>query len=150
MRYTLSDRRIDWEDEFGYQSTAEDVNESVYAILGTSYAANEWIWVHPQSEDGYGDSPYPYLKADMTPDDVLVSPSRFILVMDYGADLPGRYRQGVIYNSDFAYGWWHGKYIGMCTFLDGSARREELDGITTNRYTYYSNPDVQWRGGVRP
>jgi hypothetical protein len=62
MRYTSSDERVIWEDEFGFQSHAEEKNESVFAILGTSYGANDWIWVDPQSEEGYGSFPWPYYR----------------------------------------------------------------------------------------
>jgi type II secretory pathway pseudopilin PulG len=150
MRYTGTDERIDWEEDFGFQSYAEDQNESVYVILGTSYAANEWMWVHPQSEVGFGFYPWPYYKRDMEPDDVLVNASQFVLVTGYGVDRAGRLNSDQRMANRVAYGWWHGYETGQMTFLDGSARQHQMGGIMTRDYCYWSNPDVQWRYGHRP
>ncbi|MFG0251523.1 MAG: hypothetical protein ACF8NJ_01460 [Phycisphaerales bacterium JB038] len=150
MRYSASDGRIVWEEMFGFESQAEDVNESIYAIAGTSYAANEWMWVHPQSPIGFGGSSFPHYKRDMGPDDILINNSQFILVTDWGAHYAGRYSKERQISSDKAAGWWHGDQIGHMTFLDGSARRHEMGSTQTQDYSYWSNPDVQAAEGPRP
>jgi type II secretory pathway pseudopilin PulG len=150
MRYTTSDQRIVWEEEFGYQSTAEDRNESVFSILGTSYGANDWIWVDPQSREGYGSYPWPHYRPDMDPDDVLVSASRFVLVGDWGVFWAGRLSGEHRKVHDTAYGFWHGYEIGMMSYLDGSARREEMGATMTRTYSFWSNPPEQMWNGYRP
>jgi hypothetical protein len=150
MRYTTSDARIDWEQEFGHQSVSGEQNESVFAILGTSYGANDWIWVDPQSADGYGAYPWPHYRPKMGPDDILVSTSRFVLVADAGVFWAGRLNVGERKVYNMAYGFWHGYEIGMLSFLDGSARREEMGATMTRNYSFWSNPPVQRQDGYRP
>jgi hypothetical protein len=150
MRYTSSDRRIDWEGDFGHQSIAEEQNESVFAILGTSYGASDWIWVDPQSRQGYGLYPWPHYRPGMEPDDVLVSASRFVLVADWGIFWAGRLTVDDRKTHDVAHAFWHGYEIGMLSFLDGSARREEMGATMTPTYSFWSNPPQQMWHGHRP
>jgi prepilin-type N-terminal cleavage/methylation domain-containing protein len=147
MRYTASDDRVIWED-VGDDTHAEEGAVSVFAVTGNSYNSNDWCYVDPQSMFGVGANDR-YFRTDIGPDDVIASPSRFILVCDAGQWSAGRFprEQRLLFNK--VYGWWHGYEIGNMTFLDGSARREQMGDVTTPTYTFYSNPSVQSIGGKR-
>ncbi len=147
MRYTTSDERISWE-VWGAHTTAFEGATTVYAVTGTSYFLNDWCFVDPQSMFAVG-SNYRFYRDDLGPDDVIASPSRFVLICDAGQHGAGRFPLETRQLFNKVYGWWHGYEIGNMTFLDGSARREQMGDVTTSTYTFYSNPSVQSIGGKR-
>ncbi len=150
LRYYSSDEAVFWQTEFGLQSIDADGPNSVYSVLGNSYAANGWMYAQPGSRIGIGHTPdYPYFRTDLGPDDVECVPSKFVIVCDLGPNWVGRYPLEQRIRNNIVHGWWHGYEIGNMAFLDGSARREQMPGeVTTQSYTFYMAPD-RHDGGYR-
>jgi prepilin-type N-terminal cleavage/methylation domain-containing protein len=48
---------IDWANVFGHKTLAEEGTGSIYGMVGTSYAANEWLICHPRATRGIGPAP---------------------------------------------------------------------------------------------
>lgn len=138
-----------WENRFNLyretaQSAADDYGESIFAVLGTSYRANDWMWCKPGSITG--------IRLDTRSQtgnrtlrnrpDMVDRPSDFVLVGDYGPFLAGRIVETT--REPVPFGWWHGKLVGSMVFLDGSARRPNMThGTATGRgYTFYVAPEL--------
>ena len=106
-------------------SLAYDNKETIFGKLGTSYRANDWLWAPIGSPTGWwpAGAGRPVPVRHNQPSHVL-SPSRFILVADYGAIMMARAAEdwytigGGIY-----YSWWHTEKTCNMAFLDGSARQ---------------------------
>jgi prepilin-type N-terminal cleavage/methylation domain-containing protein/prepilin-type processing-associated H-X9-DG protein len=147
------------EDDVKHHSDASD-KSTVYGVRGSSYLANEWIWVQPGSRGGFGGStrnPESSLYAKgFTDKNSLVDvtdPSRFIVVGDAGPFQAGRmgddrfqivFKDGVRYNGSWFYSWWHGNQRGQMAFLDGSARAVEIAPKrgSTSAYMWWMNPGL--------
>lgn len=126
---------------------------SVYGVRGSSYMANEWIWVRPGSRNGFGgtvrtNSPN-FTNRNGMPD--VTDPSRFIVVGDTGPFQAGRMGddrfQIVVVDGQFLrgswhYSWWHGYQKGQMAFLDGSARLIDIAPSRgeTGKYMWWLNP----------
>lgn len=125
-------------------SEASD-KQTVYGIRGTSYMANEWIWVKPGARFGFGgthrNTAEPKLFAhgftDRNTAMNVTEPSRFILSGDAGPFVAGRMgedRRQIIFdhkgqrhdNASWEYGWWHGEQLCQIVTLDGAAKKVEL------------------------
>jgi prepilin-type N-terminal cleavage/methylation domain-containing protein len=153
MRHAKSDAPISWED-FGEHTAALEGATSIFAIVGTSYALNDWCFVDPQSRIGVGSS-HRYYRLDLGPDDVIAPPSHFVLACDRGQSAAGRYPKKLRVQFNTVQGFWHGPEMGNMLFLDGAARAERMGHPTGTTYTFYSNPEIQsklgyqhgWSGG---
>jgi len=128
-------------------SPAEDAGDTVFAAIGTSYRANDWIWTRSGSKKGQS-RPDDLPQGAPNPNIVLhnsqfqaTQPSNFILVGDYGPFLIGR--SAIEARPGIVYGWWHGEMICNMAFLDGSARRIHMQPGTAyaNNYTFYFDPE---------
>ncbi len=155
MRHSKTDDRIVWERVMGEHSWAEEEGTTIFSCLGSSYAANDWMYCTPGARQGWGHQwPSPTFRTDLGPDNVQVTPSRFILVSDWGSFYAGRYELQDRVDRNLIYGWWHGYEIGNMTFLDGSARRHEMGDVTTQDYTFYVDPGKQppgsWKTVYQP
>jgi len=149
------------EDDIEHLSDASD-KETVYGIRGTSYMANEWIWVEPGSRIGFGgttrnpgakESPH-YAKGFTTKNSLvdITDPARFIVVGDAGPFQAGRMgddrfqivfdNNGRRFNGSWFYSWWHGAQRGQMAFLDGSARAVDIvpKRGATGSYMWWMNP----------
>jgi prepilin-type N-terminal cleavage/methylation domain-containing protein len=143
MRHTRTDRQIYWMTEFGEQTSAFDGPDSIYAVVGNSYAMNGWTHCTPGAPNTGGPPhPGPHYRTDLGPDDVRTAPSRFVLVCDAGPNWAGRCSETERWAWDVVYGWWHGDEIGQMTFLDGSARSERMIGAKAPTYTFYMDPEA--------
>jgi len=131
----------EYENPFGdnprYESRAEDAGESVFSVIGTSYRANDWLWMKPGSYNGAFQPPGGTSSANKP--DMVVDHSRFVLVADAGMTMIGRADLDVLGNFPLPYAWWHGE--GRCHFacLDGSGRAHDMTHGTasTREYTYF-------------
>lgn len=145
-------------EDVEHLSNASD-KSTVYGIRGSSYTANEWIWVKPGSRDGFGGVtriPDSSLFAEgFTSRNSMVDvtdPSRFIVVGDAGPFYAGRmgddrfytiYKDGRAFRGSWYYSWWHGNQRGQMAFLDGSARGLEMTPKrgSTGSYMWWMNPN---------
>jgi len=146
-------------EDVEHLSDASD-KSTVYGIRGSSYMANEWIWVKPGSRGGFGGltrNPESNLHASgFTTKNSLVDitdPSRFIVVGDAGPFQAGRMgderfykiygNDGGAFDGSWFYSWWHGNQRGQMAFLDGSARAIEIvpKRGSTGTYMWWMNPN---------
>jgi len=120
-------------------SRFESEKNTVFGNFGTSYRANDWIWapvgrelgfVYPEAPLNKRNNPY----GGNRPADVR-SPSRFVLIGDYGHMITSRWPTGYL----IYYGWWHDPEKCQFGFMDGSARKvPALRGhVTSSDYTFY-------------
>ena len=65
---------------------------------------------------------YPFYRSNLSPKDVQISPSRFVLLQDSG---PSNWAVSTQAQLDpyIAGEWWHGNKVTVMSFLDGSARK---------------------------
>ncbi len=117
-------------------SRADDAGENLFASIGTSYRANDWIWVKPGSVNGglLNNAGTSKNKPDMVADH-----SSFVLVADAGMTMISRADLDTLGSFPLPYAWWHGEQKNHFAFLDGSARahKTEHGTATTTDYTYY-------------
>ncbi|MCB9837970.1 MAG: DUF1559 domain-containing protein [Phycisphaeraceae bacterium] len=120
-----------------YESRAEDASENLFSIVGTSYRANDWLWVVPGSLNG-GFSSEGGGTTKNKPD-MVADPSRFVLVSDAGMTAICRADLEVLGDFPIPYAWWHGQGRNHFAFLDGSSRAHDtVQGTASTRdYTYY-------------
>ena len=131
---------------FANESTAglEDKDDRIYGQLGTSYRANEWIWMKPGAPGMTSGAPN-YNRTSGNRPEVVTDPARFVLVGDLGPFVVGRcarsLRRGVFGE------WWHGEEQCTFAFLDGHAARHQMTpGTADSRdYTFYVAPALQPR-----
>lgn len=138
-RYANDDRRLDY--WFAEQSNAEDaVDRRVYAQVGNSYRANEWMWTVIGAV-GWSFSGSPTTTPRNKPE-MAMDPSRFILVGDWGPFVAGRYTREGRTAAGVVYGWWHEHEECSMLFLDGSARTLPMQPGTaaTRDYHFYLDP----------
>ncbi|MFG0258185.1 MAG: type II secretion system protein [Phycisphaerales bacterium JB043] len=145
---------------FDEYSKAPDPQQ-IYGIYGTSYKANQWIWIEPGSTFGYGpardaqvnrfneQSKFTSLNSRAS----VTNPSLFILLGDASRwehdRLPEEKRRYTIFvegkahtDTSWSHSDWHFDKNNMA-FLDGSARavRIEANKGITGSYTWWMNPD---------
>jgi prepilin-type N-terminal cleavage/methylation domain-containing protein len=139
-----------WEP-LGATSTSGDPT-TCYGVAGTSYEANQWMYV----KAGYwgGSVTLANYRSNQGPDDVLTSPSRFVLVMDIG---PANWvvSEPSYRSSRNLWGeWWHGEERGVFTFLDGSARVERSGLRDCSAYSMHMipirDPNLAWHWPGEP
>jgi prepilin-type N-terminal cleavage/methylation domain-containing protein len=120
-----------------YESRAEDASENLFSVVGTSYRANDWIWVTPGSINGGFLSPGAPTSKN-TPD-MVTDHSRFVLVSDGGMSGICRADLQTLGQFPLAYSWWHGEGRNNFSFLDGSGRGVHTTHgtATTTDYTFY-------------
>ncbi len=106
---------IPWE-EFGAASRASET--TVFGMMGNSYEANRVMYERRINNT-------PVYGPWFGPDRVKVVPSRFVLLGDSGAMTVALHRRTFEW---IVYAWWHGTGRGQLTFLDGSARNENVVG----------------------
>lgn len=156
LKYAPSEPYFSDDDVRGLTDAADPT--TVYGIRGTSYMANDWIWVKPGSRIGYGglirsNDPERQPPGFTTKNSMasVTDPSRFILVGDAGPFEAGRmgkerfyriYANGRAFDGSWAYSWWHGYQRGQMAFLDGSARAVEItpNRGSTGSYMWWMNP----------
>ena len=111
-----------------------------YAIFGTSYEPNDWMYCQP-NDRGFGWAgvgiPYPRFRPRNNESNVVVSPSRFVVLGDTGQIVGGRYPKAERYARDMWTGFWHGEEKGLLAFLDGSARLETMGTPVTATYSLF-------------
>ncbi len=113
-------------DPFGTEvaaSRSEEAGETIFATLGTSYRANEWIWAKVGSKVGF--DAWSEGHSGMTRrnrPEFAEDPSTFTLTGDLGTYLVGRYPYEHNARLGKISGEWHGRDRCNMAFLDGSAR----------------------------
>lgn len=130
-----------WED-FARGNASGEGDRTTFGQIGTSYEANAWMYCVAGANAGWGRSnPRPPLYRDnQGPQHVVVEPSRFIVLGDNGSMAAGHYSREEQLLRNILRGWWHGEGIGQMGFLDGSARRERVGAVVTDRYSYFMDP----------
>ncbi len=132
-----------WDGVTGQTLESGDGSSTSFGVAGTSYDANEWMYCVPQDSGFFFNGlhrPYRNFVGNHGPHNVMVAPSRFVVLGDGPASIGGRYPRQVRQNRDLWSGFWHKDEHGQLGFLDGSARLERMGAVTTSRYTYYLNP----------
>lgn len=130
---------------FAGESNAEDKDLTIFGQLGTSYRANDWIWMKAGARGMIPGTPN-YGRTTGNSPAVVTDPARFVLVGDLGPFVVGRcarnLRAGVFGE------WWHGVERCGFTFLDGHAAHHAMTpGVAdTIEYTFYVAPHMQPRG----
>jgi prepilin-type N-terminal cleavage/methylation domain-containing protein len=131
-----------------------DKPDTVFGTAGTSYRANTWIYCKPGAANGWGGFPsFPNYRSKQSPADVMVSPSRFVLLQDSG---PANW--AVTQPSQIAPAssgeWWHGNNQAVMSFLDGSARQGKAGLLVCDWYSMHMmpipSPNSTWRWPGRP
>lgn len=154
-----------WEEDFagGHglnfasdRSEAEDVGENVYAITGTSYMLNDWMYIKP-SFDGARDESMSLhrqiseIQSMRNKFSNIEDPARFVITGDAGPFQAGRLSADNRASFMF-YAWWHGQQSGgpVCNLahFDGSARRTVLapNAAVTAEYAFPMDPR-HWKPG---
>ncbi|MBL0922595.1 MAG: hypothetical protein IBJ10_10780, partial [Phycisphaerales bacterium] len=126
---------------FAEQSAAEDRKQNIFAQVGTSYRANEWMWTIV-GKIGWQLSAPNYNQTKSNRPEMAHDPGKFILVGDFGPFLAGRYSVAARPATGVVYSWWHGEETSTFAFLDGSVRRLRMTPGTaaTREYHFYLNP----------
>mgnify|MGYP001212993179 CR=1 FL=1 len=129
---------------FAGQSAAEDRGQTIFAQIGTSYRANEWIWT-VVGKRGWQLGVPGYNQTESNTPEMAADPSKFVLVGDFGPFLAGRYSVQARTAAGVVYAWWHGEEVCTMSFLDGSVRRLRMTPGTaaTSEYHFYLNPFKQ-------
>ncbi len=123
----------------GASESEEIIDKSMYAQLGTSYRANEWIWVIAGSKGMIGAPTYNRTKYNSR--NQVTDPGRFILVGDMGPFVLGRCardRRAGCFGA-----WWHGEEVSNFAFIDGHAATHTMKPGTarTPEYSFYLAPE---------
>lgn len=164
-----------WSDDPVQQlSTSELRDETIYGVRGSSYTANDWLWVkpgftpglEPPDPQGYGardstkpaDDPRRFTKfTDRNQLSTVSDPSKLIIVNDADDSEAWRVARGTRHwqSSDgrpagMQYGGWHGYEWTNASFLDGSARHVKIEanaGVTPD-YTFWLQPELHGPGSA--
>jgi prepilin-type N-terminal cleavage/methylation domain-containing protein len=139
VRYAETGEMVGWTD-FSDDNRSEEGHLSVFGMLGNSYQANDWMYCRIGAVYGQGRPDPVNLKFDMGPANVMVTPSRFVVVGDTGSNYAGRYDPGTQLRMNIITGWWHQEHAGQMGFLDGSARIERMGDVVTKDYSFYLDP----------
>jgi len=154
LKYSPNTPYFSDQDVVGLAKSANPT--TLYGVRGSSYLANEWIWVKPGARAGPGGNTVQGAEYFTTKNSIadITDPSRFILVGDGGSFVAGRmgpdrfnYRirdnfGRVIEGSSWQYSWWHGTQRGQMAFLDGSARAIDIvpNRGSTSEYMWWLDP----------
>lgn len=124
MPITVVDPQPIWRllpDSFLANYRNDDFKESLFALQGNSYYANDWVWAEVGSVDGAGPTLARHWKHD-NPLGLIRHPDRTLMLADatiHAAPLtPGQRRENGLWVA-----WWHGPDAMQGAFWDGSARR---------------------------
>jgi prepilin-type N-terminal cleavage/methylation domain-containing protein len=123
---------IDPWEEVGDQGRAGE--RTVFGQMGTSYEANRSLYY--RRADGM--KGVPVWAPGQGPRNVVVEPSRLILLGDAGTMRAGELKEGTW--PFVILGWWHGRGMGNFGFMDGSGRAERLGDPQGGVYTYSMMP----------
>ncbi|MHC4975915.1 MAG: type II secretion system protein [Planctomycetota bacterium] len=161
---TLAIQDLDGTRFIDYSNAPEP--ETVYGTRGTSYMANQWLWIQPGSTVAFGASISQMKNRFQSPAFTtrnsrasVTNPSLFVILGDASRWELGRLNEEERFAPLFLGGklhrdtlWmhsdWHFDKNNMA-FLDGSARsiRIEADRGITGSYTWWMNPDKHFVEG---
>lgn len=154
-----------WEEDFAgghglnfnsERSDAEDVGDNVFAITGTSYMLNDWMYVKANFDGARDESVSLFqqiaqIQSMRNKFSNIEDPSRFIIAGDAGPFQAGRLSADDRASFMF-YGWWHGLEGGHAVsnfaHFDGSARRAVMtpNMAVTAEYAFPMDPR-HWKPG---
>lgn len=145
VRYSRDGKPVVWET-FGTPNRSGEGDRTAFGQVGTSYEANDWMYCEVGSKMGWIGGRY---RDNQGPQHVQVVASRFPLVGDIGSFAPGRYDEKGRQDLNMIFGWWHGFERGPMVFLDGSARREKMGAVLTDKYSFWLDPTKHAADGWR-
>jgi len=137
--YNRTGEIVQWVEWAG-DNPSEEGDQTVFGMMGTSYQANDWMYCEIGSIYGMGRPEPTHLRFDLGPTNVAIAPSRFVMLGDTGSNYAGRYDPLGRLKMNIITGWWHEDDHGQMVFLDGSARREYMTDVVTQKYSFYLDP----------
>jgi|GEM_PF-870155 len=156
-----------WSDDAAQAVSNSDLrDDTIFGVRGSSYTANDWLWVKPGQYNGFGardssrsaNDPFRYEGfTNRNQLSTVSSPSHLIIVSDADDAEAWRVRASFRHwsSSDhrpagMPYGAWHGYEKTNASFLDGSARniRIEADAGATSDYTFWLQPELHGPGSA--
>lgn len=164
-----------WSDDAAQAASLSALkDDTIYGVRGSSYTANDWLWVtpgyipnqEPPDPQGFGSvdplklttNPFRYSKfTNRNQLSTVSSPSHLILVSDADDAEAWRVAASIRHweSSDrrpagMPYGGWHGYEKTNAAFLDGSARNVKIqaDQGATSDYCFWLQPELHGIGSA--